>query len=438
MRDDSGLYWIWLADKCGAASKDFARLIARFEDPFEIYRLEPEEIEAIDFIGTRLKSALSNRSLESAYSIIKYCKKHDVDIITYGDSRYPTRLRSLEDPPAVLYCLGKLPNLEDRVCIGVVGTRKISAYGMESAYKIAYELASSNVCVVSGMALGGDAVAACAALEARGDTVAVLGFGIDVVYPKEHKKLKKCISHGGAVITEYPPGEPPYGKNFPQRNRIISGLCQGVLVIEGDKISGAMITARCAISQGRDVFALPGKINESNSEGTNSLIRDGARLILSTEDILYHYDFVYGHFINYRGLKHAKSYSDFSVQAVERYGVSTQIRYVPDPKAYSVGAAEDQNKKSKPTIVDQIKQPKETEMASTEENDAEGAIFLQILDGLDPITKRVFELLPIDKSVLPDEFLDSGIGIAEAITALTILEINGLVTSLPGGAYLRK
>ena len=187
MLSEDRLYWIWLADRCGVASKEFARLIARFDNPFEIFRLEPEEIDAIDCISRRLKDRLSEKSLEHSYSTLKYCKQNDIGIVTYGDKNYPSRLKTLEDPPALLYFVGNFPEFDKKLCVGVVGTRKISAYGMESTYKISYELASAGVCVVSGMALGVDAVAACAAIAAGGCTVAVLGCGIDVVQPKRDK-----------------------------------------------------------------------------------------------------------------------------------------------------------------------------------------------------------------------------------------------------------
>ena len=166
MKDNDNLYWIWLADKCGVACREFSRLIAMFENPFEIYRLDAEEIGSIDGISERLKNALCSKSLEYAYSTLKYCKKNGVKIIAYSDAKYPQRLKSLEDPPVLLYCVGELPDLDRIVSIGVVGTRKMSAYGAHSAYKISYELASANFTVVSGMALGIDAVSACAALTA--------------------------------------------------------------------------------------------------------------------------------------------------------------------------------------------------------------------------------------------------------------------------------
>ncbi len=444
MYNDDNLYWIWLAEKCGPASKAFARIIARFENPFEIYRLESEELDAIDFINESLKNALSQKSLEQAYSILKYCKHNGIEIISYGSERYPSRLKTLEDPPAVLYCLGKLPDFDKRLCIGVVGTRKISAYGMQSSYKISYELASANACIISGMALGVDAVAACGALEAGGDTVAVLGCGIDIVYPRAHSKLKNAICKNGAVISEFPPSEAPNSWNFPKRNRIISGLSQGVLIVEGNSSSGAMITAKRAIYQGREVFALPGKINESNSDGPNELIRNGANVALSSDDIVLHYDFLYHDVINYRGLKHARHKSGFKAACVEKYGVSSEVVYLSSDTVYVQSQSDVTSKSTETSIQNNTKIKSDSaEVQSTAVQDVEKKTSspdnsAQILEGLDALSRRVFELMPIDRACTPDEFLSAGIGISEAVTSLTMLELCGLAVSLPGGTYIRK
>ncbi len=437
MYDENTLYWIWLAEKCGIASKSFGRLIARFDDPFEIYRLENEEIAGLDFIDDRLRDELCQKSLESSYTILRYCKQNKVDIISYGDARYPSRLKMLEDPPVLLYCLGTFPNFDKRVCVGVVGTRKTSAYGISMAYKIAYELSSANACIVSGMALGIDAVASCAALEAGGDTVAVLGCGIDIVYPRNHVKLEKCICASGAAITEYPPSTPPYGSNFPKRNRIISGLCQGVLVVEGNHSSGSMITAEKAMAQGREVFAMPGKIGESNSETPNKLIKIGANVALSAEDIILHYDFLYHDSIDYRGLKKGKLHSEYSPRYVERYGVSSEPYYSSGVKLQGAGKSVSSPKKTAEKA-EAIKEKVLEATSKTEEKRDKPDNSAEILSSLDPMSARVFELMPIDRAISLDEFTSSGMNTAEVMTALTMLEINGLVSSLPGGNYVRK
>lgn len=432
MKDESILYWIWLSLRCGVGTKDFRRLAEKYDDPFEIYRLEEEEIERLEGISPALKLKLMDRALDDAYAILKYCKQKKVDIIPYGHKLYPTRLKSIEDPPVLLYAAGKMPDMNDRLCVAMVGTRKFSEYGRDSAYSMAYELASAKAVVVSGMALGIDGIAACGALAAGGQTVAVLGSGISVVYPKEHKKLMESILKQGAVITEYPPFEPPHGYNFPKRNRIISGLCQGVIVIEGSSNSGSLITASRAVEQGREVFALPGNVGESNSEGPNELIKNGALVALSADDVIDHFDFLYHTCIDYGGLRKAKRDSMPVERALDKYGVSvgshkrrvmlgkTEIH--TEAKAEKIGKAAASVSENKPT------EPIRQEADSSQ----------KLLDGLDDNCRKVFSALPMDKAVSPDGFVVEDVAIGDVITALTMLEISGLIQSLPGGMYIRK
>ena len=441
MRDENTLYWLWLAEKCGIASKQFGRIIEKYDDPFDVYRLSEDEIEQLEGINGALRAKLCEKDLESSYSILKYCKENRVDIISYGDSRYPTRLKNIEDAPILLYCLGHFPDFNSALCIGIVGTRKMSEYGKQSAYKIGYELSSAGAIVVSGMALGVDGAAASGALSAGGRTVAVLGCGISVVYPKEHKKLMEEISRKGAVITEYPPAEAPHGHNFPKRNRIISGLCQGVLVVEGAAGSGALITARRAIDQGRAVFALPGKIDESNSEGPNELIREGAYPALCSDDILRHYDFLYHDVIDYS--KHTKAKRKVARgdadAALKKYGVGSRVlKFANDPKPQEPAQAQTPDEESFVLEERHEEEQTPTEQASTEKRESMADNSAELLAGLDETTRRVFESLPIDKAVSPDALAAAGIGVGDAITSLTMLELCGLVSSLPGGLYVRK
>ena len=299
----------------------------------------------------------------------------------------------------------------------------MSEYGKQAAYKIAYEMAAANAVVVSGMALGIDGVASGGAIAADGDTVAVLGSGIDVVYPKQHSKLYDKIARSGAVITEFMPSTPPDKYNFPVRNRIISGLCQGTLVVEGDKRSGSLITAKTAITQGREVFALPGEIYESNSEGPNELIRNGAYAALGADDIINHYDFLYHDVINYRGLKKAKSHSELDEEFLEELNICARsYKKAELAETESVSAPIPQREEEKPCEVESAKSSPSEEM----------------LEGLDENTKRIFSQMPIDCAVSPDALVEEGFGASDVITALTMLELCGLVTSLPGGLYIRK
>lgn len=436
MRDENVLYWIWLSERCGVASKDFGRLMEKYDEPFDIYELKEEEIEHLEGIGAALKSRLCDKSIDSSYAIERYCKENKVDIITYGDTRYPDRLKRIETPPVLLYCLGKFPNFNERLCIGMVGTREMSEYGKSSAYKISYELASAKVLIVSGMARGVDAVSACGALEAGGETVAVLGSGISVVYPKNHDKLMKAISRHGAVITEYPPFEPPHGKNFPKRNRIISGLCQGAVIVEGNMRSGALITASRAIAQGREVFALPGKINEDNSEGPNELIKNGAYLAQSSDDILNFYDFLYHEVIYYKGHTKSKKHTLDISGALRKYGVSDTKRgknYSPkeDFGEELMSASDIITKKE---IFKENKAEKQEPKAQTQTADHSE----ELLASLDDKSRIVFANMPIDKAVSTDALLDTGLPASDILTAFTVLEINGLISTLPGGLFIRK
>ena len=424
MKNQDTLYWLWLADKCGVASKSFNTLIEKYDNPFDIYRLEESEIEQLRELGKTLRARLCEKDLDASYEILKYCKQNKVDIITYGDKRYPERLKNLQDPPVVLYCKGHFPEINSRLCLGVVGTRSMSEYGKQSAYKIAYELAASSVLTVSGMALGIDGVAACATLAAGGETVAVLGCGIDVVYPKQHKALMDEICKHGAVITEYPPKEEPRGHNFPKRNRIISGLCQGVLVVEGSVGSGALITAKAAMEQGREVFAVPGKISDAGAEGPNDLIKEGAYPVLSARDILKHYEFLYGD--GYKRLSSAKR-GQPADRVLERYGLFYAVRGEAEGEEEIFLPKKEKKKK-------EAVQPAQ----ETEQTEEKPESYNELVSGLDGITRKIFESLPTDRAVSADLVVGDGISVSDAITSLTLLELYGLVSSLPGGLYIRK
>ncbi|MFN0071335.1 MAG: DNA-processing protein DprA [Chloroflexota bacterium] len=208
-----------------------------------------------------------------------------VEVVRVIDSAYPQRLKGVPDAPAVLFVKGQLPDHREPA-IAVVGTRRATAYGRQAAEKLAGELARAGVVIVSGLARGIDAVAHHAALAAGGRTLAVLGSGIDRIYPPEHKTLAQRVVGAGALISEFPLGEPPDAPNFPRRNRIIAGMAHGTLVIEADKESGALITVDFALEQGREVYAVPGSIFSPVSRGTNTLIKEGAKPVSRVEDIL--------------------------------------------------------------------------------------------------------------------------------------------------------
>ena len=424
MRDGNQLYWIWLAQRFGVASKDFPTFAERFGDPYDVYRMTDEEIEQIEGIGTRLKEKLCDKELDKAYSILKDCKRNRIEIIGYGEKGYPERLKNIENPPILLYCMGRLPDMDKKLCVGMVGTRKMSEYGKQTAYKISYELAAAGVCVVSGMARGIDGVCAAGAIESGGETVAVLGSGLLSVYPKEHAKLMKLIAKSGAVISEYPPLERPQPYYFPTRNRIISGLCQGVVIIEGSRDSGAMITASRAISQGRELFAVPGKVSEASSEGPNELIRNGANVMLTSDDLINHYDFLYHDVINYRAYSAAKRRSALSTGTLKSYGIQYADTQVEKEKK-----TESKNTSDTKTVAKETRGTEQSAAVSESRPDVE-----KMLASVDSGTAGVYARLP-EGSFTPDMIVADDLSISMVMTSLTLLEISGLVVALPGGAY---
>ena len=429
MRDGT-LYWIWLAQKLGAGNRYLPYLMERYSDAFEVYRADSEELFDTE-MPEALQEALSDKKLDEALAISDYCTRLRIGILTYKSELYPAGLRCLKDPPTVLYYRGRMPDLSKMVSISVVGTRTMSEYGKSAGYKIAYELASAGVCIVSGMALGVDSVAACAALEAGNTTIAVLGSGVDVIYPKEHATLYKKIIERGAVISEYPPTTRPEGRNFPQRNRIISGLGMGTIVIEGDMRSGALITAECALEQGKDLFALPGNIDSANASGTNALLRNGADLVLEASDVLNRYSLYHANKLDFANLTRAKARSSVNDEVLLRYGVHLDAG---------------REEKSEPVRRAPVKRDEAPKQSEKLENIAESSAHIKepavtdtkVLDQLPEKYRDIFGAIPDGRPVSFDEVLAVCKTPGEAMSALTFLEIKGAVSSLPGGYYLKN
>ncbi|MGN1030003.1 MAG: DNA-processing protein DprA [Butyricicoccaceae bacterium] len=282
-------HWLWLAHRPGCSALTADRLLIEFGSPEAVWEADRRQFQELDWLRRQQIDSLCSKGLDNAQHTLEYCAEKDIDLLTLEDEGYPERLKNIPDPPPVLYVRGRLPDPE-KLPIAMVGTRKASDYGMRAARWLSANLARSGCVIVSGMALGIDGMANRAAVEFGGETIAVLGSGVDVCYPSEHSELMERILAHGAVISEFQPGSAANGRNFPIRNRIISGLSAGVVIVEAPKRSGALITADCALEQGRDVFAVPGNLNEPNSAGTNGLIRQGAaELITCAADILEQY-----------------------------------------------------------------------------------------------------------------------------------------------------
>jgi DNA processing protein len=283
--------WILLSKLPHLGPRTSWQLVEHFGSPEKVLSASPQVLSRIPGLGEKGITSITHQ----AHNIeidkdLKRIEKLGIEVISFKDSRYPINLKTIFDPPFLLYLRGTLEK-EDTNALAIVGTRRATVYGKLIARRLARDLAREGITMVSGMARGIDTEAHRGALEAGGRTIAILGCGVDIVYPPENRGLMDEIIKKGAVISEFSLGEEPDAPHFPQRNRIISGLSKGVLVVEAPLKSGALITANFALDQGRDVFAIPGNINSPNSHGTNQLIKEGAKLVESVEDVLEELNF---------------------------------------------------------------------------------------------------------------------------------------------------
>jgi DNA processing protein len=334
---------------------------------------------------------LRDKSTDRAERILELCDRANTRILTMQDAVYPERLRSLYAPPCVLYYKGQLPSFDEEAALGVVGTRTPTAYGQDAAMKLCYRLAASGMLIVSGLAKGIDAAAHLGALRAGKPTVAVLGCGTDIVYPAENRELYEDIAVAGLLLSEYPPGTRAEGSHFPVRNRIISGLSLGVLVVEAPIGSGALITASHALEQGRDVFAVPGLIGNREAEGCHRLIREGAILAARAEDICAEYTALYPHRL--------------------RPAAASSVR----------------------EKLPQLKKPIPALIAN--EEPVKAIDLTEIVKDHAPDQQRIL-LAIADNAMIADEIISvTGLPAPLVLSELTMLELDGVVVQVPGRRY---
>ena len=279
-------YWIWLSI---IEKKNYTitrRLLDIYKTPEEISKLSKKELEQLE-VEEQMIQEMTNpnyRRIVKAYML--YMKEKNIQILTIKDEDYPYLLKQIYDPPSVIYIMGNKKILSQNG-IAIVGSRNCSLYGQKIAKYLSYQLAKKGIHIISGLARGIDTFSHIGTLQAKGKTIAVLGSGLDVIYPPENAKLaEKIVESGGCLVSEYIVGTKPLGEHFPARNRIISGLASGVVVVEASEKSGSLITVDFALEQGKNVYAVPGNINSPNSLGTNSLIKQGAKIVTNVEDIL--------------------------------------------------------------------------------------------------------------------------------------------------------
>ncbi len=287
------LHWIWFAELSGLSDQQKIALLHRFSDPEEILYAPKKVLTEIECMTPEAVKVLLDPDFSIAKKIEKDCRSKNIRILSIADDAYPERLRNIDEPPVVLYCKGQLPNIQKQPIVSVVGTRKASAYGLNIARSISRQIVSCGALVASGGASGIDTMAMHGALDMQTPVIGVLGCGVDVTYPRSNRSLFEEVIQKGCLLSEYPPGTRPNKWNFPRRNRILSGMANGVLVVEAPQSSGALITARHALREGRDVFVVPGNIDVESCAGSNALLREGANAAFSGWDIVKEYTHLY-------------------------------------------------------------------------------------------------------------------------------------------------
>jgi DNA processing protein len=371
--------WIALNMTPGVGPRAATKLLERFGSPDSVFQARRTELESLRIKPETIESILKNEFAAKAVAELENVKQIGGDVLILDDGSYPTLLREIADPPITLYVKGDWQACFASPCVAVIGSRMCSTYGENASEMLARDLASRGICIVSGLARGIDAAAHKGAIRGGGKTIAVMGTGIDNVYPRENTRLvREILESGGCVVSQFPLRTPPLKDNFPYRNRIISGLSLGVLIIEASERSGSLITARLATEQDREVMAVPGNITSGNSYGTNYLIKSGAKLVQQWQDV---------------------------------------IAELPSEIAASI----------LPPKIDQTTNghsSRQQELMPADLNDNE---------------RRIWPLLPVDDSIHIDVLLESsGLSFGDLNSALVALDIRDLIRVLPGKHYARR
>ena len=411
------IHWIWLATRQGLNDRMKVAVLQHFQDPEDAYYAEGEAFRRIDGLTIENMEALQDKNLKQAGKILDQCADKDIHILTFQDAAYPRRLKNISDPPLVLYYKGRLPDFDDSPLVAVVGTRKASGYGLTAAKRMGYQIAKCGGTVVSGMAFGIDGVATDGALTAGGTVVGVLGCGADVVYPLSNRALFADVERRGCLLTEFPPETPPQKWNFPKRNRIISGLSCGVLVVEAPFKSGALITARQAADQGRDVFVVPGNIDVPTCAGSNALMRDGGIPVICGWDVMSEYESLYP-------------------EKVHRDDEPSRVTAYPDEVARMVAETEKQPLKvaQKPRLLEKIGAVKTKKDKKVIDNGG-ATPYIDVEKKLPPLNdeeQAVIDQLKQGQRLRDDVIAQSGLPAGKVAAILTMLEIKGIIRRLPG------
>lgn len=411
------IHWIWLAHRTGLSDRMKVRILQHFQDPEDSYYADGESYRHIDGITPEAVQALQDKDLTCAETILETCRREGLHLLTFQDAAYPSKLKNIADPPILLYYKGQLPDWDALPVIGVVGTRKASAYGMQTAKRMGYQIGKCGGIVVSGMAYGIDGMAMSGALTADQITVGVLGCGADLVYPLSNRALFRDVEQYGCILSEFAPGTQPAKWTFPKRNRIISGLSNGVLVVEAPEGSGALITANHALEQGRDVFVVPGNIDQPGFVGSHRLLRDGATLVSSGWDILSEYEALYPDKIHREDApSHQRVYPDELKKITEE-------AEKPVPKVAQKPALPGKNRPLK-KILEKKTIDKEPKDAYSDVNTA--------LPKLSEQEQKIVDALASGERLVDDVIAETGLSTGKILALLTMLELKGVIKRLPG------
>ena len=413
------VHWLWLAHRPGLTDYMKAELLQHFSDPEDIYFAQPEAFSHIEGFTKEMAQALADKDLTVAEKNLADAMKYKLHILTYRDAAYPQRLKHIADPPLVLYYKGTLPDFDSQPVIGVVGTRKCTPYGLSAAKKLGNEIVRCGGLVVSGLAEGIDAMAMKSALSAGGQVVGVLGCGAEQVYPKINKWLFADTERYGCILSEFPPETPAYGWNFPKRNRIISGLSHGVLVVEAPNGSGSLHTARHALEQGRDVFVVPGNVDQTTFAGSLQLLRDGGTLVVSGWDILSEYEALFP-------------------DKVHRDARPSRQRAYPEDMPEKV---ENTSKVAQKPVLPKEKSPKKDKSYKKDVDKSGAPNYSDVnkdLSALSPEERAIVEFLRDGERLVDQVIGEVNLPASKVSSILTMLAIKGYVKKLPGNRVCLK
>lgn len=418
------LYAVWLAEALGPANGNIKKLLEAYGDAEQVYQKDAKALQACPFLSAKERQALLNKEITRAKEILALCQKQGYRLVTLEQPAYPDRLRNIYDPPEVLYVYGDMPDFDRELGIAAVGTRRSTRAAQAAAHLFAGALTRGGALIVSGLARGLDTAAHLSALAAGGETVAVLGGGFDHMYPPENEPLMRKIAAHGAVLSEYAPDVSARPEHFPARNRIIAGLCAGCLILQAPRKSGALITARLAAEQGRDVFVLPGDLFEPLCAGSNELAARGEGwLVTSAVQILDEYSALYGNKINRKKAEISdKRWAAYRARLrgkmVSHSGPGDFLERLPEKKKIRPAQRDNPSGRADMPPAD----------PHTEEKPD---------PGLTPEEKKVYDILTFAPMAFDEAVRLAALPVAACNAAVTMLEIKGLAAVLPGRRLIR-